>query len=77
MHNQFRVRKWTQDKLQNRPYDVVYLDYTNNNMHSEPDLIFSTESEAQIAVNALNKSKKSANAKAWPIDGPIPDDMTH
>ena len=77
MHNKFKVRKWTDDKLQARPYDVVYLDLANNNMHFQPDMLYSNEVDAAVTVEKLNKAKQAANPKQWPIHGPIPDDYLH
>lgn len=77
MQNQFKVRKWTDNKLQSKPYDIVYLDLANNNMHYQPDMVYSTELDALTAANALNQARQAANPKQWPIDGPIPDEYLH
>lgn len=73
MVNDFKVRKWSDTNA--RPYDVVYLDHTNNNQHYQPGVEFSTEELANIHMEALKRHYTDQSDKFikdnWPVDGGI------
>lgn len=71
MCNCFIARKWSESKGVEKPYDVVYQDFTNNNLHYHPDLSFARLVDAEKEVQKLNAEKSAVLAKQWPIDGPV------
>lgn len=75
---EFKTRRWTNTK-NDRPFDVVALDYDNNKQHFHPDdaVVFSTEENAQKYADSLNSGLSSNPERAnfvrdhWPVDGGI------
>lgn len=74
---EFKVRLWA-EKSNDRPYDVVCLDYDNNNQHYQPHNVnFSTVALAQKHADSLTKRANECSdcinfiRDHWPVDGGI------
>lgn len=68
--NHYKARQRTENKLDPKPFDVVFIDFRYNNQHVSTEMVFSTLEEANAIAEILNKEKSFADVgKRWDIEG--------
>lgn len=69
----FIVRNWSSTNP--RPFDVVYQDRDNNNVHYQPDVEFSHREGAEMHKAFLERNFTGSSLQFirdhWPVDGGI------